>query len=140
MSIQYFKDDEKKILNEVLLDSKAEQVAKTFFRFDRGPRPKMVSSSQLRKFYNEVKSLEKKLDNQSFSMVFPLIKMLKSKVAYATAPSKISNRDEQPLYKNFKEFIVEGIDSIPEDGEKEFRAFCKYFEAVVGFYYGNGGK
>lgn len=135
MSIQFFKDSEKKILNEALLDTRAEQVAKTFL----GRWPKMVSSSQLRKFYNEVKSLEKKLDNQPFSVVYPLIKMLKSKIAYATAPSKI-RRDEQPLYNNFKQFLMEGIDAIPENGEKEFRAFCKYFEAVVGFYYGNGGK
>ena len=140
MSVQYFKDAEKKILNEKLLDSNAEQVAKTFFGFDQRRRLKMVSSSQLRKFYNEVKSLEKKLDNQAFPIVYPLIKMLKSKAAYATAASKIKDKDEQPLYKRFKEFLVESIDSIPEDGEKEFRAFCKYFEAVVGFYYGNGGK
>ncbi len=140
MSIRFFKDAEKNVLNETLFDRKAEEVAKTFFRFDSGRRPKMVSSSQLRKFYNEVKALEKKLDHQPFQNIFPLIKMIKSKVAYATAPSKISNRDEQPLYKKFKEFIIEGIDSIPEDGEKEFKAFCKYFEAVVGFYYGNGGK
>lgn len=140
MSIQFFEDEQKKIINHHLLDSKAEQVAKTFFNFKPGKKPDMVSSSQLRKFYNEVKTLEKKLENQPFSMVFPLIKMIKSKAAYATAPSKIKSRYEQPLYMNFKNFLVEGIDSIPENGEKEFQAFCKYFEAVVGFYYGNGGK
>ncbi len=140
MSIQYFKDSDKKIINEQLLDAKAEQVAKSFFKFEKGRRPRMVSSSQLRKFYNEVKALEKKLDNQPFAVVYPLIKMVKSKVAYATAPSKIGSRDEIPLYKNFKDFLMESIDSIPEDGEKEFRAFCTYFEAVVGYYYGNGGK
>ncbi len=141
MSVQYFKDPEKKVLNEKLLDSEAERIAKSFFQEPSGKfrRRVMVSSNQLRKFYNEIKSLEKKLDSQSFEKIYPLVKMVKSKVAYATAPSKI-NKNEEAVYGRFKAFITENIDSIPLDGEKEFRAFCKFFEAVVGFYYGNGGK
>jgi CRISPR type III-A-associated protein Csm2 len=137
MSVQYFKDAEKTIMNPELLDKTAREKAKQFFDTDNRGRTIYVSSHQLRKFYNEVKNLEKKLKVNDWDIIYPMVKMIKSKIAYATSDSKIKNT-ERKLYRKFKDFLVEGIDSIQD--QKDFHAFCKYFEAVVGYYYGEGGK
>ena len=132
MQLKFYMDEEKKILNSQLLEESAEKVASGFIEGNN-----QVSSSQLRKFYNEIKGLEKKNEITDWEIIFPLVKMVKSKVAYATAPKKIKWNDKN-VYSNFKNFINEGLNSIQD--EKDFLAFCKYFEAVVGYYYGKGGK
>lgn len=136
MGYQFYQDPEKKVIRADLLDKEAENIASSFFS-GNGRRPMMVSSHQLRRFYNEIKNLEKQLDHADWEIVYPMVRMVKSKISYATADSKI-RRDEQPLYRNFKDFLTGGIDSISD--VKDFKAFCKMFEAVVGFYYGKGGK
>ncbi len=135
--MEFYTDTEKKCLNKDLLDKNALETAKSFFGEDRWGNGLSVSSHQLRRFYNEVKTLEKKLSKSEWQVIFPLVKMLKSKVAYATSDAKIK-RNEQNVYKNFRNFLLSSIDSITD--EKDFLAFCKYFEAIVGFYYGEGGK
>ena len=139
---KFFVDQEKKIMNAQLFDEDALMVAKSFFDTftDRQGREKknMVSSSQLRRFYNEVKSIEKKLMVDGWASVFPLVKMLKSKVSYATSRSVVKKVGEEKVYSRLKEFIIDGVNSITD--EKDFYAFSKYFEAVVGYYYGEGGK
>jgi CRISPR-associated protein Csm2 len=92
---------------------------------------KSLSSAQLRKFFGEFKQLEKKVDSEGFNKVKPLIKMVKSKAAYASNPSN------QKIPEAFKNFLTKNINSINE--EKEFRAFMLHFEAVVGFFYGIEG-
>ena len=77
------------------------------------------------------------LEKSNWDVVFPLVKMMKSKIVYATSEKKISRYDKG-VYMKFKDFLISGIDSI--DDEKDFFAFCKYFEAVIGYFYGNGGK
>ncbi len=144
MSIQFFQDAEKTVIRPELLDEIALRKAKTFFGEKKNRKPVKgkndkisVSSHQIRKFYNEVKNLQKMLKFNSWETVFPMVKMIKSKIAYATSDSKIK-KEERPLYQNFRDFIVEGINSVQD--ERDFHAFCKYFEAVVGYYYGEGGK
>jgi CRISPR-associated protein Csm2 len=92
---------------------------------------KSLTSAQLRKFFGEFKQLEKKVDSEGFNKVKPLIKMAKSKAAYASNPL---NPKIPPAFKNF---LINNVDSIKE--EKDFRAFMLHFEAVVGFFYGIEG-
>lgn len=132
MAVKYYSDEKKETLDHSLFDN-ALKVAKSFF----DSQGNKISGSQLRKFYDEVKSLEKKIGKIGWNSVFPLMKMLKSKILYATAPTKI-NKKEKEVYNNFKNFIIENIDSIKD--EKDFKAFCLYFEAVVGYYFGEGGR
>jgi CRISPR type III-A-associated protein Csm2 len=129
---KFYTDEKKKIINSKLLDEEAEKIAKSFF-----DRRNKVSGSQLRKFFNEVKDLEKKIEVRGWDEIMPLVKMVKSKICYATSPTKIKPF-ERDVYNKFKDFIQEGINSIED--KRDFEAFSKYFEAVVGFYYGNGGK
>ena len=45
-----------------------------------------------------------------------------------------SSHYDRKAYESLQRFIDESVKSI--DSEQEFCAFCKQFEAVVGFYYG----
>jgi CRISPR-associated protein Csm2 len=136
MSSYYYEDKEKTIIKKELLNEKAQEIAEKFFSVDsKGHQREGLTSAQLRRFYNEVKSLEKRLVPGNFKTLLPLIKMIKSKVAYASNPRRSSR-----ITPEFRKFIDECIDNIPEDGEKDFKAFALHFEAVVGFYYGKGVK
>lgn len=135
--MSYF--DQKGNIRAELLDTEALDQAEKFvvrffnkkFRKEEIDNKRSLSSAQLRKFFNEFRQLEKKVDMEGFEKVKPLIKMVKSKASYAANPSnpKIPNA--------FKKFLLENIDIINK--ENEFRAFMLYFESVVGFYYGIEG-
>lgn len=95
-----------------------------------------ISRNQLRNFYGEVKSLEKRLEiqgEQDWKNILPLIKMLKAKVKYAS--SKASSVQNVP--PSFAVFIEKSVNKI--NTAKEFKDFCLIFEAVVGYIYGMGG-
>lgn len=134
--MNYFDESGTTIRSE-LLDSEAEKTAKSFVKIDdRGRidnRPKYtLSSAQLRRFFGEFRQLEKKVTAQGFERVKPLVKMTKSKAAYAANPRN------QKIPSRFRDFLTRHIDGI--DSEKDFRAFMLHFEAVVGFFYGLGLK
>jgi CRISPR type III-A-associated protein Csm2 len=104
---------------------------------------RMVSRHQLRKLYDEVKRIKRRLDNQqtrdadkAWEAALPEIKLMKSKVAYVSARN--TKRDEQACYGALKDFLVRGIDK--STGPEEFNVFVTLFEAVYGFYYELGGN
>jgi CRISPR-associated protein Csm2 len=133
--VQYYVQKEgKHVLRSDLLDSEARTVASTLLR----SRP--MTSAQLRRFYGEVKNLERKAtDNEigemtenSFLPVLPLVKMMKSKVAYA------AKTDNGKVSKEFQEWLDSHLDAV--SSKDDFWAFLKHFEAVVGYYYGLNTK
>lgn len=138
----YFYDDESNI-KESLLTDKAKSWAESFInpkrpkeRWQRNPK---LTSAQLRRFHIEAKALEervKNLDNpnEDFPKIRPLIKMLKSKVAYACPTTGYDRK----VPEEFRRYIEEMVDHV-EDA-KDFRAFALCFESVVGFFYGQGGR
>ncbi len=85
----------------------------------------VVKTTQLRRFYQDVKIIENINNTTSFKEVKPLIKMLKSKVAYAYAKDNVS--------KEFKELVNVTVDKA-YDSEEQFNGFLKFFEALVGFH------
>ena len=118
----------KRIKTSLLLDE-----AKKWARDFVNSKPDL-KSAQIRIFYNDVKALKAKTNSsEKFETNFPLIKMLKSKVAYACP--KFGNK-KVPL--KFKEFMDSCIDGIED--KKDFDAFILVFEAVVGYFYGEGGR
>ncbi|MHB8278726.1 MAG: type III-A CRISPR-associated protein Csm2, partial [Candidatus Humimicrobiaceae bacterium] len=99
--------DEEGIIKTELLEKAAEKEAQKFGA---------LTTTQLINFFNEVKALEKRLkDNgdsdEHFKKIMPLIKMLKSKIVYASARQK--NMGE------FEEFIKDRIDKIKN--KKDFK-------------------
>jgi len=115
----YYKDVENEIIREELLDSKAQELAESFKLSE--PKRTPLSQTQLRRFFNDLKNLEKRLDQSSFERMKPLIKMVKSKVVYS--------REKIP--STFENFMNKSISAIQT--ENDFRAFMLHFEAVVGF-------
>lgn len=99
-----------------------------------GPKPaRPINSAQLRRFYGDVKNLEMRWQNskkkdQAFRDILPMIKLLKAKAAYANKRTLVPD--------SFRDWIWDNVDLI--NNEDDFKAFLLYFEAVVGFCYGNG--
>ena len=126
---EYF---EGKYIRKDLFSDVAEKVVeciKTTTREDgrdrRGNPKKRISSTQIRKFYEEVLNLKDQLDNgKEFREILPYFRMLKAKanVAY----------ERDVINTNFKRFIEENVDYIG-DNEEKFKIFCTFFEAVVAY-------
>lgn len=143
MPSYFYEDNDKKIIKESFLTKKAEEWAEKCINpnlpADRNQKNPKLTSAQLRKFHAEAKELEeriKKLKNpdEDFLTIRPLIKMLKSKVAYACP----SNGKDRKVPEEFRKFIEEMVDNIHD--WKDFRAFSLCFESVVGYFYGLGGR
>jgi len=91
----------------------------------RGKPKKQISSTQIRKFYEEVLNLKDQLNNgKEFREILPYFRMLKAKanVAY----------ERDVINTNFKRFIEENVDYVGDDKER-FKVFCTFFEAVVAY-------
>lgn len=89
-----------------------------------------LTTHQVRRFYDEVKSYKARLDRgEDYKRIKPLILMLKSKAKYAST----KKTEMRILY----EFISQSIEEIKKGGEevekKKYDAFCLFFEAVYGF-------
>ena len=94
-----------------------------------------IKSSQLRKFYADVKSLERTWEYQgrseaAFLGVLPQIKILKAKAAYAQGRGVVPSA--------FTQWMNSHVDAVSTAAD--FKAFLLHFEAVVGFCYGEGLK
>jgi CRISPR-associated protein Csm2 len=120
--------DTSRTIRSELLDEEAKSLAKSFIARKRNE--KSLTSAQLRRFFGEFRQLEKKVKVIGFEKVKPLIKMVKSKASYAANPKN------QKIPQSFKKFLIENIDEI--NTQEDFKAFMLHFEAVVGFFYGEG--
>lgn len=135
--MSYFDDSGENIRPE-LLNEEALQAAKRFVpqSSDGKPDRNAIKSSQLRRFFNEFKSLERKLaqgkedQEEAFRGVKPLVKMANAKVVYAKARKVVPQAFVDWLQKH-----VQDIETA-----RDFNAFLLHFEAVVGFCYGRNLK
>lgn len=82
-----------------------------------------LTTSQLRKFFGEVKRLQMRgyKDNESDFI------MLKPKLAYAVGRAKKDNK-----IHDFYHVLADGIDKV--NNAKEFKNFIKIFEAIVAYH------
>jgi CRISPR-associated protein Csm2 len=137
--IVFFKDKEREIIYSSLLDDRAKDWANNFF--DPMNKYEKLSATQLRRFHNDVKELEARINakvdafgDKGFDSMLPLVKMIKSKVAYAHR----SGSTEKKIPKEFQIYMDTMINSIND--YKDFKAFSLCFEAVVGYFFGKGGR
>ena len=133
--MSFYTDEGKTQIKNSLLDKEAEGWSQQLARKDKQghyDKRTSISRTQLRRFFGEFRSLEKRVDSApKFETVRPLIKMVKSKVSYA------AGRENGRITPSFKEFLLTNIDRI--DDKKDFQAFMLHFEAVVGYCYGVPG-
>lgn len=132
-NINYFRGDE---INPELVTTEAQKWADIFFPPQQGAKGggrRDFNTAQLRRFYGDVKGLEMRWQNstnkeRTFREILPFIKLLKAKTAYANKRKLVPD--------SFRTWMWDNVDMIKD--EKDFKAFLLYFEAVVGFCYGNG--
>ncbi|MBW2059827.1 MAG: type III-A CRISPR-associated protein Csm2 [Deltaproteobacteria bacterium] len=91
-----------------------------------------ITPTQVRRFFDEVKGIQRYLNQfqpeereSAFRRKLPEIMMLKAKVTYA--------RGRDALTDEFKGFIEKSVASIKN--LRDFEVFCKFFEAVYGYFY-----
>lgn len=123
-----------------LFDATAEKVAESLVGKDRRGNSIGVSSSQLRRIFDEVKRFEQILSmpDAKWEEQLPYIKMIKSKVAYSVARAAKNKADEKGVYSNLEKFISSSINLIKT--EKDYHVFVSLFEAAYGFYYEKAPK
>ncbi|GAB4172050.1 MAG: hypothetical protein Kow00108_06600 [Calditrichia bacterium] len=141
-----FYDQNGKVRAE-LLDKEAEELAKKLVKkVQAGNRKKLVgvSKHQFRRIFDEFKRLDKVLkEKNNWDEVLPLIKLIRSKVAYSVARLKPTNtryedsRTESECYEFYQKFLFQLINNI--NTEEDFRTALLVLEAVYGFYYQYGG-
>jgi CRISPR-associated protein Csm2 len=135
--MSYFDATGKHIRPE-LLNEEAQQAAERFVQLqgDRVNERDSIKSSQLRRFFNEFKNLERQLiqaqgnQEEAFQNIKPLVKMTNAKVVYAHARKVVPSAFVSWLQNNVQ--LIETA--------KDFKAFLLHFEAVVGFCYGRNLK
>jgi len=130
----YFDDEQKAVVREDLFTEHADRFGALF-----AARGHPLSSTQLRAFYGDAKLLEEKMKMggttitlEAFQQNQYLVRMLKAKVSYAQG-----KRTGQRVSREFRDYIHKCVDAIQD--EKDFRAFMKFFESTVGFFFGHGG-
>lgn len=134
----FYVDKKDKKVKPDLFDKTAEKIASTFFIENTKIG---VSTTQLRRLFDEVKRFEQifDADPSQWDKQIPYIKMINSKVSYAVARAKKNKPNEEGVYNNLSEFIKGGGIDLIHDIE-DYRVFVALFEAVYGFYYEKAPK
>ncbi len=111
-----------------LFSSHAKEWAKMVCEAGAKQKPKKNKQSQIRKFYDEVLRFKSHLQKEpeKYRDLFPYIKMLNAKVAYAEGRGHIT--------KEFARFIRESLDQLKPDKPEDFEVLVNFFEAFMGYY------
>lgn len=94
----------------------------------RRPLNNQMTTSQLRKFFGEVKRQQMSGYNETDFV------LLKPKLAYAVG--RVDKRN--PKIKDFYNVMAKAIDQV--ENEDHFKNFIKIFEAIVAYHKAAGGK
>lgn len=122
--VVYFQSDGS--LVPALMDNQAEDLAQ---------RLSQVTTTQLRRFYDDVLTLRQRLTAEQrqgrdkeavFNDLRADFKMLKAKAVYA------HGRNEKTVPRPLLQFFVDHVAAV--NSAREFEAFCKHFQAVVAFH------
>lgn len=94
-----------------------------------------VQNTQMRKFYDQVLNLQQKakqINEKDFqSDLLPFVKMLNSKVAYASTRSSGGGKIVNSEFVNMMSSCINQVGN-----KKDLNTFKLFFEAVIGFHKG----
>lgn len=97
-----------------------------------------LTTSQLRKFFGAVKSLELKIQSNGFEKNDSDFIMLKPKLAYAVGRVRNTNRSISDIrISDFEEVLCYTIDIVMNkcpNKESSFKNFIYFFEAIVAYH------
>ncbi len=115
-------------LTEGYVTTDAEKVARD--------KCKNMDKNQVRKFYDDFKILERKLNEKQDATddwfkkeLLPHIKFVKTKIAY-NASRKVTNK--QLVTKEFKEYMDAQIDKIQTISD--FKHFMMHYQAILAYF------
>lgn len=94
------------------------------------------STSQVRRFYNGIKALERQAKG-GVAQIKPQLILLKSQVAYAYARAQKREKDRGAAFAKFKGFLDASLERVM-DAPGQLSDFARFFEIVYGFYYPYG--
>lgn len=98
-----------------------------------------VQNTQIRKFYDKVLELNdkaKKADEDEFrDEILPFVKMLNSKVAYASQRNSGGGKLVNKAFVNMINSCIKQVDK-----KKDLNTFKLFFEALVGFHKALDGR
>ncbi|MCZ2152997.1 MAG: type III-A CRISPR-associated protein Csm2 [Bryobacterales bacterium] len=124
--VRYFTNDGN--LNPNLLEAEAEKVAKGLEK---------MKASQLRRFYDAVVALRRRLDlesapgaearERSFEALRAEFKMLKARAVYANGRDRGRTFPDEML-----QFVIDHVHAVKT--ARDFDAFYRHFQAVVAFH------
>jgi CRISPR-associated protein Csm2 len=137
----------KEWISEQIIDDKVVEWAQSFGKFltetskhhsgysDRPRNIKPLTTSQIRKFFGELKRIQS--DYYKHRTEVPLIK---AKLAYAVGRDfdKGLKRSKSKI-QEFYEELSKGLDEI-KDNKENFKTFVKIVEAIVAFHKFHGGE
>lgn len=127
MAISFNSDQD---LNK-LIEKDVEELGKSF-RDKRENSNNKVTKTQMRKFFEDIKIIERKMAaGVSFDSLRVEMLLMKPKVFYSEAKGNVSQK--------FKKDFCEWIDAANKSKE-EFKRFCTFFEAVYAYHYANSEK
>jgi len=94
-----------------------------------------VKNTQMRKFYDQVLDLQQKakqMSDEDFTMeLLPFVKMLNSKVAYASTRNSGGGKIVNKAFVDMMKSCINQVES-----KKDLNTFKLFFEAVIGFHKG----
>ena len=92
---------------------------------------KDVKNTQIRKFFDQVLKLhqEAKHSNDFAGEILPFVKMLNSKVAYASSRSSSGKKLVNQAFVDMMSSCINQVDS-----KEKLDVFKLFFEAVIGFH------
>jgi len=88
-----------------------------------------VQNTQIRKFYDKVLELNDKAKHEDFADILPFVKMLNSKVAYA---SQRNSGGGKLVNSAFVQMMSECINQV--NSKEKLNTYKLFFEAVIGFH------
>ena len=121
---------------QVKITDEAVEWAKSFGQFltSENGGTKALTSSQIRKFFGELKRIQ--ADPVKYQEDVP---MLKAKLAYAVGRD-IKNNRQQSKIKEFYNELENGINYIRKDIQADLSRFIKLVESIVAYHKFYGGK
>ena len=134
--INFWKDEEKTVLDHLLFSTVAENFSKEIRKDhdeeknEKGKNTYPNKPAQIRKFYDEIVRLNMEVKNSKkdkdavWNNILPMVNMVTAKAAYARGRNLIS--------ENFLDFLRDQIQVIEK--KEDLDIFTNFFEAFYGFY------
>ena len=126
LTVQLWKDKEKKTIDPALFSERAETLSIQLAQECTDSKKKHNKRTQIRRFYDEVVRLnaEARSKDANWHEILPLVNMVVAKAAYAKGRDLVSD--------TFLNFVRDGVKQVqtPED----LNVFANFFEAFMGFY------